>query len=583
VTTLSLASPGSPTVDAAARTITGVIVPYGPVGQTSAGRLQFSRGSLALPADLSRVKLLREHAQADEVVGYLTAAVESDGGMVGTFYVPETPQGDKALAEAAAKLRDAFSVGAQLDDKTATDLRRANGAAVQGRGQLREVSLVSVPAFDDARVGAVAAHADLTVSSWSDASTAATTTPASSTPTPGDQPMSEPTPTPAPTQPTPTPAPTDPNSPTQPAPVPGVPVVPVQPVTTASAAPLAVAGAAAVVVGEPSTYSFSGDGPGLVADAWAARMHGDGQAAERLHRFNSELLGGNTQSALALAAVLKTTDLDDIGAPLGAFQTTTRLPLREAIDRGRPLLSRITTVPIRNAQPFLLPIEGEFDGVGDHTEGTAHRAEGVLSLGDATMTPKAMDGAYRLSREIVDSTNPAIDRIALRAMLRDYRRKTEAKFLAALNVAAGAATAVAGPIPLDLALLMFGDDDSDEPTFVAGSKQAVANLASYVDGDGRQLLPAVGPTNAPGTRRAGATGYSIGGAELVKSASITGTDVLAVDEQDVLVAESPVQTFRFDEVEGPGIIKLALFAYFGAAVLDADGVERYSVAAYVAP
>jgi hypothetical protein len=210
--------------------------------------------------------------------------------------------------------------------------------------------------------------------------------------------------------------------------------------------------------------------------------------------------------------------------------------------------------------------------------------EGTLTLGDATMSPKAVSGAYRLSREIVDSTNPAIDRIALRAMLRDYRRKTEGKFYAALNVAAGAATAVAGPIGLDLALLMFGDDDSDEPTFVAAGKQAIVNLAGYLDGDGRQLIAPVGMTNGAGTRRqAGSTGLTIGaGTELVKATSIPGTDVLAVDEQGVLVAESPVQTFRFDEVEGPGIVKLALFAYFGAAVLDPAAVERYSVAAYVA-
>ena len=116
---------------------------------------------------------------------------------------------------------------------------------------------------------------------------------------------------------------------------------------------------------------------------------------------------------------------------------------------------------------------------------------------------------------------------------------------------------------------------------MAGSKQAVINLAGYKDTAGRQLLPAVGPSNAVGTRRAGATGYVIAGTDLVRAGIIAGTDVLAVDEQGVLVAESPVATFRFDEVEGPGIVKLALFAYFGAAVLDPTTVERYSIAAQV--
>lgn len=588
MTSLAMTAASAPLVDTAARTISGLAVPFGPVGATSGGQLRFAAGALSW-SNPRRVKLLREHDQRD-AVGYarelveltaaevdarMTAAGAEPLGLPGlwaTFHVPEGPAGDAALAEAANGLRDALSVGVQLDAATFDRLRRAAraGGAVEGSGQLRETSLVSVPAFDDARVGAVAAHADLTVSSWSRAS-ADSTTDQPDTDTPGETVPEQPT-EPTPTPVVPTPQPTAPEQPT----------VPAQPVTTAAAAPLAVAGAA-LVTSEPSTYTFAADGPSLVSDAWAARMRGDGEAAERLHRFNAELLGGNTASGMALAAVLTSTDVETQAAD-GGFFGTTRLPIREAIDRGRPLLSRVSTVPIRNAQPFLLPIEGEFDGVADHTEGTAHVPEGTLTLGDATMSPKATSGAYRISREVVDSSNPAIDRIALRAMLRDYRRKTEGKFLTALTTAAGVGTAVAGPVALDLALLQFGPDGSDdEPTWVAASKTALANLASYLDGDGRQLLPAVGPSNAPGTRRAGTTGYSIGGAELVKAASITGTDVLAVDEQGVLVAESAVQTFRFDEVEGPGVVKLALFAYFGAAVLESAAVERFTVAAYTPP
>lgn len=577
MTSLALAAPAQPLVDVAARSISGLAVPYGPAGQTSAGRLQFAAGSLSW-ASAGRVKLLREHDQHDPIgVGRelveLTAA-EVDARMVAagrdpiglpglwaTFHVPEGDNGDRALAEAASGLRDAFSVGVQLDDKSAERLRRANGAAVAASGALREVSQVSVPAFDDARVGSVAAHADLTVSSWSDAS------PASSTPTPtGDSPVTEPTPTPAP-EPTPTPAPT---------PAPTNPEQPSTPVTPA-AAPVAAAGAA-LVTGEPATYTFAGvDGPSFVADAYAARMHGDGEAAGRLARLNAELAAGNPASVMALAAVMTT---DDAGAvPLVAPNVRRPDLLLSAVDNGRPILSRINKLPIRNATPFLIPTEGEFDGVDLHTEGTAHVPEGTYDLGETTVTPRAMSGAFRVSREMVDSSNPAIDRLALAAMLRDYRRKTEARVVAALAVEDAAATLNVNTVAeLRGAVLGFGDDTVTPDVVVAGRGFLTAILGD-TDTTGRPMLPYIGAQNASGTTRAGYTGFSLDGLEVVRATSLPAAEAYILDLDSIMVAESAAQTFRFDEVEGPGIIKLALFGYFAVGVLRAGAVVRLTTAA----
>lgn len=246
---LLLASPGSAGVDQARRMIAGLAVPYGPVGQTSAGRLTFTAGALAW-SNPSRVKLLREHSQQDPVgvtasleeldaaeVDRRLAALGQDPiglpGMWATFRVPEGANGDQALAEAANGLRDGLSVGVQLDEATMQRMRRSQGAAVAGAGALREISLVSVPAWDDARVGDVAASSDqLVVSTWAGA------------PIPGGNPMHctlcghshapgtpcltvattpptpAPTPSPAPTPPPAPPAPTPATPPGQPAPAP---------------------------------------------------------------------------------------------------------------------------------------------------------------------------------------------------------------------------------------------------------------------------------------------------------------------------------------------------------------------------
>lgn len=544
--TLALAAPGSPVVDEAARTISGLAVPFGPVGQTSAGRLQFGQGSLAW-SDVRRVKLLVEHDQG-RPVGYAAELVERPDGLHATFHVPSTPAGDQALAEAKAGLRDAFSVGVQLDDATAEKLRRAGTSAVPGRGQLREISLVSVPAFDDARVGAVSAHAELVVSSWSDP-----------TPTPEGSTVTEQTTT-DPAQPQPTPAPTEPTEPT----------VPAQPVeANAAAAPLAVAGGA-VVTGSPSTYTFSADGPSLVRDAWSARVEGNVDAAQRLQRYNAELTDGNLASVMALAAVMTTADPD---APV-VSQPNVRRPdlLLQSIDRGRPLNGRIRAVPIRNATPLLIPQIVGFTGVADHTEGTAHVPEGTLDLAERTLAPKAVSGAFRMSRELVDSSNPAIDRIALAAMLRNYRKITEDRLATALLTgdAVGGITTVQG---LRTELVAFGDDDTEADVIFTGRGFFQA-LVLDTDADGRPMLPFVGPANASGTTRAGYTGASVDGVEVAKSSALPTERAVILDTDKMLVVESQAQTFRFDEVEGPGIVKLALFGYYGAAVLDAAGVRE---------
>lgn len=138
------------------RTITGVLIPGGEsVGTTSAGPTAFSGPeSVAWHAELRRIKLLREH-QTAEPLGYATAlAWDESGALVGTFYLPPTPEGDRALADAEQGLRDGLSVGIHGIDAA----HNSAGVLVVNRATLREVSLVSVPAFDDSRVAAVASY-----------------------------------------------------------------------------------------------------------------------------------------------------------------------------------------------------------------------------------------------------------------------------------------------------------------------------------------------------------------------------------------------------------------------------------------
>lgn len=134
------------------RGINGVALVFGAVGNSSAGPTRFESGSLHLPDDLSRVKLLLDH-DATDPLGYLTEVDVSDEKFSVAFTVSEGDRGDMALAHAADKRRDGLSVGCQIEE-----WHRDGDTIVVTSASLSEVSLVSIPAFADARITEVRAN-----------------------------------------------------------------------------------------------------------------------------------------------------------------------------------------------------------------------------------------------------------------------------------------------------------------------------------------------------------------------------------------------------------------------------------------
>lgn len=134
--------------DVASRTITGLIIPWEEYGDTSVGRVIAGRGSIRLPADPSRVKLVDHHQDPPRAIGYGTAFTDTPAGIQGSFHVGATPEGDRALLEAGERLTDAFSVELsqlQLQGDRITD------------SMLSATALLGVPAFANARVVSVTA------------------------------------------------------------------------------------------------------------------------------------------------------------------------------------------------------------------------------------------------------------------------------------------------------------------------------------------------------------------------------------------------------------------------------------------
>ena len=130
------------------RTISGTIVSWNEKGITSAGATIFAKDSI----DFSKpVKLLLEHDKT-RPLGKLIDITANDQGISGVFRLAKTFAADDALEEAATGLRDGFSVGVMVDAWDNKD-----GAMVISKSSLAEVSLVSDPAIQSARVERVVA------------------------------------------------------------------------------------------------------------------------------------------------------------------------------------------------------------------------------------------------------------------------------------------------------------------------------------------------------------------------------------------------------------------------------------------
>lgn len=149
----------APAVTAAveSRTITGQAVPYNDPGRPASslgGRgMVFLHGSLdrSLTARADKVRLLVQHDSAHPV-GRLLDWRNTDEGLETTWKVARTPAGDLALAEASEGVRDGLSVGVEI-----LDYEDRDGYVNVTEAKLLEVSLVSLPAYDRARVHRVAA------------------------------------------------------------------------------------------------------------------------------------------------------------------------------------------------------------------------------------------------------------------------------------------------------------------------------------------------------------------------------------------------------------------------------------------
>ena len=136
------------------REISGKIVPIGTgeVGHTNLGSVVFEKGSIDI-TDISKIRLLSQHDMKKPVGKMINAEIREDG-IYAAFRLSRSQAGSDAMIMAQEGLVSGLSIGAEIiASKPSRD-----GHIVVSAAKLKEVSLVTEPAFKSAQVLEIAAE-----------------------------------------------------------------------------------------------------------------------------------------------------------------------------------------------------------------------------------------------------------------------------------------------------------------------------------------------------------------------------------------------------------------------------------------
>jgi hypothetical protein len=594
----------APTVDTAARTITGLAVPYNAVAEKYGMKLRFLPGSLEYSAP-ERMAHLKDHGTP---VGYHRSVTDTADGPLVELAVLDGPEGSAAKAERDQLLYDAqhglysgLSIGVDYSfDPEVGDIvyNEPDGVYDIVRATWRETSTTYLPAFDDARVTRVAAshtggpmkcphcgheHAP----NMSCATFARQLT--------GVQPA-PPTPAPNPTPPGPAPAPS---------PADGATFAQFQQwLTTQQAAGLQMAGSP---LAGPSTVSPHRHTATVVEPA-PYRFDRRGNLRQGSHDFSSDLFAGwhnGEQSARDRAETFlkdyfEAQDFGGAAQPAGQFAITPANVVNlnypanhpemyvDQMEYQYPVWDAVNKGTLDTVTPFVIPKFNSSSGlVADHVTGT-EPTPGTFTATAQTITPSAVSGKVEITREAFDQGgNPQMSGLIWRQMVRGYYEALEAYVVAQLALLAASITDItittaAADSVLDQAIsaalvplqYVRGGDRFDT---VFTQIDLYKAMAGAKDSSGRRLYPMINPQNANGTTARGYTSIDAHGKLWVPAWATAASGIVAAtswmfDREKVCAWASAPQ--RIDLQWRVAWVDVGIWGYKAFGVTDVNGVRE---------
>lgn len=500
--------------DAGKREISGRIVAWGEKGYTSAGETIFAPNSLTFN---KKTKLLLEHDRT-RPIGFLKSHEITAKDVQAVFGLAKTFSADDAIEEASTGLRDGFSVGVKVNAWDNQD-----GVMVITSATVHEVSLVTDPAINSARVERVAASENAP-----EEISAPEVQDETQTKPEGEDLVSETISE----------------------------VATAEVVEAAKSEPTVTANAPVAYTTPRIDLNVTA---GQVAKAQLAASRGDADARDLL-------------AALAVATVAENT---------GMVPPTYLKDVIGIIDNSRPFISSIETAALpTSGMKIFTPKLGAQAIVGVTAEGAEFASQDTAVTFQEDSVVK-FAGAGKLDLELVDRSDPSFLDLYLRELAASYAQKTDAYAaqIAAQNATQSSSSSIYKAIALGIADSFGVMRMTPNRLLVAttGGEDGIdfSGLLGAVDGSNRPLFAAAAPQNAAGLISQGSTAGTVAGLSLVVDPNYTGDDANA---KHALVY--PSNAMRFHEsgtiqlranVVANGQLEIGLYGY--AAV-----VNRYPAA-----
>jgi HK97 family phage prohead protease len=494
--------------DSNKRTISGKIVSWDELGMTSAGATVFQKDSI----DFSKpVKLLLEHDRT-RPIGRLMDITADASGIEATFKVAATIAGDDSLLEAAEGLRDGFSVGVKINE-----WKNVDGVLQIKSSSLQEVSLVTEPAIDSARVAEVIATAETENSE-------ATAT--------DEQPQEEKV-----------------SEIISEAPIAS------EAVEAAQTTPVVTANYVAYTKPRVDTNVTAGQ----YASAQIRAIQGDSDARDLV-------------AALQIATVAENTGM----VPPNYLKDVIGI-----IDSSRPFIDSIERAPLPNSgMKIFTPKLGTQATVALTAEGAeASSTDTTVTFQEDSVVK--FFGAGKLNVELLDRSDPSFLDLYIRELAASYAQKTDAYAanIAAQNSAASTGStiykSIADGISDSYGVMRFTPNRLLVATSGGEGGIDFAGLLGATDGSNRPLFAAAAPQNAAGLLSQGTTAGTIAGLDLVVDPNYTGNDAnakyaLVYPSAAMRFHESPRIELRANVVAN-GQVEIGLYGYVAV-------VNRYPTA-----
>ena len=520
--------------DGERRIVSGQIVPFGSVGNTSIGKVIFEAGSIQIPSP-SKIKLLAQH-NTNDPIGRAQSFRETASGIDGIFKLSAASKAQDYLVMASEGLIDGLSVGVEV----LASRERKDGTIVVSSALLKEVSLVESPAFDQARVLEV-------VASETEEEVSAPTEVADETQTESEAAVSEDT----------TPA-----------------------TTEAAAAPAAEA--SRPIIKAATAY---GDGVTRVRHGITSM----GRYTE--HKVKAAL--GNEESRLWVAASEDLTAADSFSTNpafspiqyLSNFVSNTNF--------GRPAVDAVSKAALpANGMTINIPSLVTSAGGGSSTAPTVAETAEAGTPSDTPMTSayesvsvKKYAGQQTISLELMERSDPIFfDQLAIQ-LERAYLQATDSALIAILTAQGTQAATTAAT---SAGLISYVSTES--PATYKGSSYFAQNLVAntdwwsallgYTDTTGRPIYNAYNYMNNAGESKPGSIKGTVLGLDLYVDKNVTSglvdESAFIIAPETVLWMESPEAFFSVNVVNSMSV-QTAIYGYAAGKVLIPAGVRRFNL------